>query len=158
MFTKIKKKIINKIKKKNIRRSAFCSKRRMNKLECFFFNSRVSVLTDGSLSISQLALEDSGMYQCFAVNQQGEAQKSTWIKVNSKSNVQKYCVHSCILEMDGQINFHLQICSLARSYQLRYNTVLIAVCNSIYYFKRSPQINDLSLKVNWEYMRYNTTI
>jgi len=46
--------------------------------------NRPTVLVDGTLKITSVDLEDSGMYQCFAKNEEGESHKSTWIKVNSE--------------------------------------------------------------------------
>ncbi|KAL5018087.1 hypothetical protein ScPMuIL_003809 [Solemya velum] len=45
-------------------------------------NSRISISSDGTLTISSLDLADGGIYQCFARNQAGEAYKATWLQVN----------------------------------------------------------------------------
>ena len=49
-----------------------------------------SVQEDGSLVIKKLRMEDTGMFQCLAVNQAGEDSVYTWLKVKSKSSSQYY--------------------------------------------------------------------
>ncbi|OWF40124.1 protein sidekick-like [Mizuhopecten yessoensis] len=46
-------------------------------------SNKHTVQSDGTIVITALDLEDSGMYQCFAKNVAGEIVKSTWVKVNS---------------------------------------------------------------------------
>ncbi|XP_069123043.1 protein sidekick-like [Argopecten irradians] len=46
-------------------------------------SNKHTVQSDGTIVITALDLEDSGIYQCFAKNAAGEMVKSTWIKVNS---------------------------------------------------------------------------
>lgn len=39
---------------------------------------------DGSLTIKKLTMEDSGMFQCLAINEAGEASSYTWLKAKSE--------------------------------------------------------------------------
>jgi protein sidekick len=39
---------------------------------------------DGSLMIKRLTMEDSGMFQCLAMNEAGEASSYTWLKAKSE--------------------------------------------------------------------------
>lgn len=48
-----------------------------------FFRSTRTVTENGTLIINSLDLVDSGMYQCVARNDAGEAIKFAWIKVIS---------------------------------------------------------------------------
>ena len=42
------------------------------------------MLEDGSMTIKKLTMEDSGMFQCLALNEAGEASSYTWLKAKSK--------------------------------------------------------------------------
>ncbi|KAJ8687397.1 hypothetical protein QAD02_023191 [Eretmocerus hayati] len=44
---------------------------------------RYSMEEDGSLTIKKLAMEDSGMFQCLATNEAGEASSYTWLKAKT---------------------------------------------------------------------------
>ncbi|XP_076288638.1 sidekick cell adhesion molecule isoform X2 [Lasioglossum baleicum] len=44
------------------------------------FGSRYTMEEDGSLTIKKLTMSDSGMFQCLASNEAGEASSSTWLK------------------------------------------------------------------------------
>lgn len=48
-------------------------------------NPRYKVLLNGSLQIRGLQPEDSGIFQCFAMNEAGEIQSHTILDVTSKS-------------------------------------------------------------------------
>ena len=44
---------------------------------------RYSLPGNGSLVISTAFLEDSGVFQCFALNTAGEGMAATWLRVTS---------------------------------------------------------------------------
>lgn len=46
--------------------------------------SRFQLLEDGSLQISGLVPDDTGMFQCFARNAAGEVQTTTYLAVTSR--------------------------------------------------------------------------
>ncbi|XP_014223021.1 protein sidekick isoform X2 [Trichogramma pretiosum] len=46
--------------------------------------SRYSMQEDGSLVIKKLKMEDSGMFQCLALNDAGEASSYTWLKAKKR--------------------------------------------------------------------------
>lgn len=46
--------------------------------------SRFQLLADGSLQISGLVPDDTGMFQCFARNAAGEVQTTTYLAVTSR--------------------------------------------------------------------------
>ena len=46
---------------------------------------RYQLEEDGSLTIKKLTMEDSGMFQCLASNEAGEASSYTWIRAKSKN-------------------------------------------------------------------------
>ncbi|XP_051172890.1 protein sidekick isoform X3 [Leptopilina boulardi] len=47
------------------------------------FGSRYNLEEDGSLTIKKLTMEDSGMFQCLASNEAGEASSYTWIRAKT---------------------------------------------------------------------------
>lgn len=47
-------------------------------------NARYTVLASGLLHIQRLQPEDSGIFQCFASNEGGEVQTSTYLDVTSE--------------------------------------------------------------------------
>lgn len=44
---------------------------------------RYALEEDGSLTIKKLTMDDSGMFQCLASNDAGEASSYTWLKAKS---------------------------------------------------------------------------
>lgn len=49
--------------------------------------SRFQLLEDGSLQISGLLPDDTGMFQCFARNAAGEVQTTTYLAVTSRCHL-----------------------------------------------------------------------
>ncbi|XP_016844898.1 protein sidekick isoform X4 [Nasonia vitripennis] len=47
--------------------------------------TRYAMQEDGSLTIKKLTMEDSGMFQCLALNEAGEASSYTWLKAKKRS-------------------------------------------------------------------------
>lgn len=47
------------------------------------FIYRYAMEEDGSLTIKKLTMSDSGMFQCLASNEAGEASSYTWLKAKS---------------------------------------------------------------------------
>uniref|UniRef100_A0A8C8RVJ0 Sidekick cell adhesion molecule 2 n=1 Tax=Pelusios castaneus TaxID=367368 RepID=A0A8C8RVJ0_9SAUR len=61
--------------------------------------SRFQLLSDGSLQISGLVPEDTGMFQCFARNAAGEVQTSTYLAVTSIApNITKGPLDSTVID------------------------------------------------------------
>lgn len=46
-----------------------------------------TVREDGSLLISSVGIDDTGMFQCVAANAAGEDSQYTWLKVKSKFSI-----------------------------------------------------------------------
>ncbi|KAK4323993.1 hypothetical protein Pmani_005348 [Petrolisthes manimaculis] len=64
-------------------------------------DNRYRVLLNGSLAISGVAANDTGMYQCLASNTAGEASTYTWLKVKTSAPVM-VTAPSNLTVLDGQ--------------------------------------------------------
>lgn len=71
--------------------------------------SRFQLLADGSLQISGLVPDDTGMFQCFARNAAGEVQTTTYLAVTSR------CQHSLPWMSRWDVPGTLQMGSTGRS-------------------------------------------
>lgn len=57
---------------------------------------------DGSLVIKKLSMDDSGMFQCLAMNEAGEASVYTWLKAKSKY-IYVYRLFATVILINGGI-------------------------------------------------------